>query len=142
MEEEIDGLHQEGKMMDHLFRAWDRKKEQMGFNFRLGDEIVRFPDGNNLVLIYARDSCDFLLYTGLKDYRRKKPKMIFESDLLRCDSGVIFEVKFNDGAFWLLALRSQKKWEPLNQKLIETKELKVVGNIYQCSEKDYVRNTK
>ena len=115
------------------FRAWDKKRKQMiydfdqnleekGYKIEVGDSIHRIVYG--IGLIYRT----LMQFTGFKD---KKKKEVYEGDIVKGSSfyGVVKWINFSWQVHRLDADGEVEEWFIINDY-----EFEVIGNIYEDSD--------
>ena len=108
-------------MREIKFRAWDKNNKAM-FN-----EVAISKNGK--CAISQEDIFELMQYTGLKD---KNGKEIYEGDIVNEKSidKKYFTVIFKDGSFFF---NDGDEYCPCKEWYINFKKIKIIGNIYKCS---------
>ena len=107
------------------FRAWDKKNKEMISPVGIGTFGEPLNEYNEMM-----DNCELMQYTGLKD---KNGKEICEGHIVKVKWGGVGYVVFQDGSFI-------SRWEDgkveyrVCKSDIESRELEVIGNIYENPE--------
>ena len=113
------------------FRAWDKRKKEMFYDWCIdpdGGWFGDFGEGSEDIALkyYKNGEIEVMQYTGLKD---KNGKEIYEGDIVQVN-GRNQEVFFKDGYFgWGQQHTGTYSFDPF-----ESEEIEVIGNIYENPE--------
>ena len=109
------------------FRAWNVATRVM-VDLKKITPLALNIDTNGLFIPFS-DGLPLMQYTGLKD---KNGKEIYEGDIIKTTTGLIYEV------FWceeMFSFRVSNKTSPANGYMLSSAELdEVIGNIYEHAE--------
>lgn len=118
-------------MREIKFRAWDKNKKIMIDDYyqdickhypavKLGEYISK------TVRAVGEYYETYMQYTGLKD---KNGKEIYEDDVIEEDSGLYYQIIFENGCFGYFNNPTR-----LCENSIEEYDIKIIGNIYENPE--------
>lgn len=107
------------------FRFWDKETQTMQKS-----PMIELRQRMTLDTIFNDDRVIFMQSTGLKD---KNGKLIYEGDIVKLSSGAIGFIIF-ECQVYAIRFSKKDKYRRVGLGAYQSKELEIIGNIYENSE--------